>query len=139
MLDLGSGAGFPGLVLAVLRADLQVHLVEADARKAAFLREAARETGAKPVVHAIRLEKLQAFPCDTVTARAVAPVDKLVDIVVPVLAPGGECLFLRGAEAERELTESQRRWNMAVERIPSRSDPRGVVLRLQEISRGSGR
>jgi 16S rRNA (guanine527-N7)-methyltransferase len=135
VVDLGSGAGLPGLILAILRPELQVHLVESDARKSAFLREAARETGATPVIHNIRIEALEPFPCDTVTARALAPLAKLLELSAP-FAPG-QGLFLKGEEAERELTESTGQWMMAVERIPSRSDPRGVVPRLSEIARAS--
>jgi len=132
VVDLGSGAGLPGLILAIMRPELEVHLIESDSRKCAFLREAARATGAKPVIHNFRIEAVAPFSSDVVTARALAPLGKLLDLAVRFTPK--QCLFLKGEEAERELTESSRRWSMAVERIPSRSDPRGVILRLSEIS-----
>ena len=132
IVDLGSGAGLPGLILAIMRPELEVHLIELDSRKCAFLREAARATGARPIIHNFRIEAVAPFSSDVVTARALAPLGKLLDLAVRFTPK--QCLFLKGEEAERELTESSKRWSMAVERIPSRSDPRGVILRLSEIS-----
>jgi 16S rRNA (guanine527-N7)-methyltransferase len=128
IVDLGSGAGLPGLVLAIARPELLVHLVESDARKCAFLREAARETGANATVHHCRIEAISPFPCDTVTARALAPLSDLLTLSLrftPRLY-----VFPKGRDAERELTESTKGWRFEVERIPSRSDPHGAILRL---------
>jgi 16S rRNA (guanine527-N7)-methyltransferase len=133
IVDLGSGAGFPGLVLALMGIP-EVHLIESDQRKAVFLRETARELGLSVKVHAARAEAVTALDADLVTARALAPLDALLDLAAPFLqAKRGCCLFLKGAEAQRELTESQKKRNMRVERFPSLTDPRGSILRLREI------
>lgn len=134
--DIGSGAGFPGLVVALL-AGRPVDLIEADARKAAFLREAARETGAAVTVHVARAEALDPWPADVVTARAVAPVSDLLGLAYPfcrLAAGGGRVLLLKGARVEAELTDAAQSWTMSVERHPSLSDPTGVVLRIEDFS-----
>ncbi len=136
LVDLGSGAGFPGLVLAAIRPALETHLVESDARKCAFLAEAAREMGLKVEIHARRIEAMAPIAADVVTARALAPLEKLVGWAAPFLAPGAICLFPKGRAVESELTESTRHWTMTVERIASRSDSSGLVLRLRDIARG---
>ena len=138
LVDLGSGAGLPGLVLAILGAP-PVTLVEADARKCAFLREAARVTGTEVSVRNARIEAIRPEPVDVVTARALAPLDRLLDLAAPFLAPHSVCLFLKGARAEQELTLARERWTMREAAFPSRSDPRGVVIRLQQIVRAPGR
>ncbi len=136
---MGSGAGFPGLVLAIMGAEpgrqWTVHLVESDSRKAAFLATVARETGVPVEVHNKRLENLGPVAADVVVARALAPLDKLVDYARPLLKPDGQCLFLKGVGAEDELTAAHKTWTMTIDRLPSRSGPSGVVLRLREISR----
>lgn len=134
LVDLGSGAGFPGLVIAILGGPT-VHLVESDARKCVFLREVIRQTDADAVVHNARAEAIPALAAEVVTARALAALPKLLEYAAPFLAPGGCCLFLKGRDAERELTESAKTWKMTVQRIPSLSDPSGMILRLEGISR----
>jgi 16S rRNA (guanine527-N7)-methyltransferase len=134
LVDLGSGAGFPGLVLA-LATDWQVHLVESDLRKAAFLREAARETEARAVVHAVRAEVLHLPPVQVVTARALAPIATLLALSAPRLAPGGRCLFPKGRGAAAELTAAAAEWHMRVERFPSQTNPDASLLRISEIRR----
>jgi len=135
LADLGSGAGFPGLVLAILGAP-DVHLVESDARKAAFLREAARLTAAPVTVHVARAEALAPLAADVVTARALAPLGKLLGWAAPHLAPGGVCLFLKGKGSEDELTEARKEWIITCDRAASRTDPAGVILQLREVCRG---
>jgi len=135
VLDLGSGAGFPGLVLAIMGAG-PVHLVESDARKCAFLREAARVTAAPAVVHNLRIEALKPFPIAAVTARALAPLAQLLDWAEPFLQHSVECLFLKGRNSEDELTQAGKTWMMKTERIPSLSDPSGLILHLCEVHRG---
>jgi 16S rRNA (guanine527-N7)-methyltransferase len=132
--DLGSGAGLPGLVLAILTG-LETHLVERDQRKAAFLREAARVTGAPATVHAADAAILPPLQADLVTARALAPLPALLPLAARHLAPGGCCLFPKGAAAEAELTAAGRAWTMRVERFPSRTDPAATILRLTEVAR----
>jgi len=128
--DLGSGAGFPGLVLAILGCG-EVHLIEADQRKATFLREAVRRTGAPAVIHARRIADANLPAMDVVTARALAPLDELLTHAAPVLAPDGVGLFPKGREAERELTEASSTWKIAAQHAASRSDPEASVLRIQ--------
>lgn len=140
LYDLGSGAGFPGLVLAILSPTLEVHLVESDKRKAAFLAEVARATGrARQVtIHATRVKNLPdktRHAADIVTARALAELPELLDMAETLLAPGGVCLFLKGAQAERELTLAAKHWKMRAERFPSRTDPSGLILRISDLVR----
>ncbi len=132
--DLGSGAGFPGLVLAIATS-LRFTLIEADTRKAAFLREAARITGATVAIVNARIEDARLSPTDLVTARALAPLTKLLEFGSPLLHPGGTMLFLKGASAETEIAEAQRRWTMRVERHISRTSRDGVILRISEVER----
>jgi 16S rRNA (guanine527-N7)-methyltransferase len=133
-IDLGSGAGFPGLILA-LATRVPFDLIEADQRKAAFLREAARVTDAPVRVHATRIEAAGVAPAPLVTARAVAPLSKLLALAAPLLAPGGQCLFLKGASVQSELTHAATQWHMHVERIPSRTAPDASILRISDPSR----
>jgi len=135
ILDLGSGAGFPGMVLAILRDD-PVHLVESDARKCAFLREVARLTNAAATIHNCRIESLSPFPVTAVTARALASVASLLSLAEGFLSPSTECLFLKGEKLEDELTEAAKDWKMTTERIQSLSDPQGIILRVKEVHRG---
>lgn len=133
-VDLGSGGGFPGLVLAIAN-DSPVTLVEADQRKASFLREAARATGTTANVIVKRIEQADLPPTRYLTARALAPLPRLLDWSARFLAADGVCLFLKGRGAEDELTAAATEWHMAVSRRRSRTDPDGVILRLSEIRR----
>ncbi len=133
-IDLGSGAGFPGLVLA-LATRVPFDLIESDQRKAAFLREAARLTGAPVRVHAVRIEAANVGPAPLITARGLAPLPRLLSLAAPLLTKSGECLFLKGAGAEAELTQSTAKWHMQVERIPSRTAPDACILRISELCR----
>jgi 16S rRNA (guanine527-N7)-methyltransferase len=139
LADLGSGAGFPGLVLAIMASDegrrWQIHLVESDARKCAFLSTVARETKTEVKIHTARIEKLAAFPVDIVMARALASLESLLDYADPFLMPTSHCLFLKGATAADELTAAAKSWKMTVEQLPSRSGPAGNLLRIRDISR----
>lgn len=135
LVDLGSGAGFPGLVLAIMGVP-DVHLVESDARKGTFMREVARETGAKATVHTARIEQAAAFPADVVTARALAPLDTLFGYAERFWGPATVGFFLKGEAVEGELTAATESWTFATERIASRSDAAGVVLRVTDLRRG---
>ena len=141
LTDLGSGAGFPGLVLAILLPQLSVRLVESDARKASFLAEAARATlgpdQAKACVTSIRAraEDLDPAPQDVVTARALAPLDRLLGWARPCLSDGTIYLFLKGADAASELTEAAKGWTMSVVRHPSLTDSRATILELSHVRR----
>ncbi|MFQ5958440.1 MAG: 16S rRNA (guanine(527)-N(7))-methyltransferase RsmG [Alphaproteobacteria bacterium] len=134
LVDLGSGAGFPGLVLAILGAD-GVELIESDGRKCTFLAEAARVTETAVTIRNARIEWLPWAPADVVTARALAPLQQLLASAERFLTCHSVCLFLKGAGVEEELTSAAKEWNMRVNRQPSKTDPRGVVLHIQGITR----
>jgi 16S rRNA (guanine527-N7)-methyltransferase len=134
LVDIGSGAGLPGLVLALMGA-AQVHLIESDQRKSVFLREAIRITGAAVTVHAVRAERLPGLVADVVTARAVAALPDLLDLVEPFLSPHSLCLFLKGRTVQEELTAAAKTWKMRTRLEPSRSDPGGMVLLVEAIAR----
>ena len=133
-VDLGSGGGFPGLVLAIATGH-PVTLIESDRRKASFLREAARATATDAIVLAQRIDDVDLPPSPIVTARALAPLPQLLEWTSRLLAPDGACLFLKGRRAASELTAAQTKWHMTVSRRQSRTDPDGVILRLSEIRR----
>ncbi|HTR87138.1 MAG TPA: 16S rRNA (guanine(527)-N(7))-methyltransferase RsmG [Reyranella sp.] len=132
LTDLGSGAGFPGLVLAALRPDLDVILVEADARKAAFLGEAGRKMGLpkQPKLLVGRMESLKAPKADVVTARALAPLAKLLAWAEPYRAEGGICLFHKGAGWQAEVEDAKDSWEISAEPFPSLTDRDSVLLRI---------
>lgn len=132
-VDLGSGAGFPGLVMAILGGH-PVHLIESDQRKAAFLRETARLTGADATIHAVRIEAATVPPADLVTARALAELSLLLPWAYRLMKKDGVCLFPKGKTAADELTAVADSWNMRVERFPSQTDAAGTLLRLSDIS-----
>ncbi len=137
LADLGSGGGFPGMVLAILGAG-EVHLVESDQRKAAFLREVSRETGAGAVIHVARIEDLAPLGADCVTARALAPLPKLLGYVHRHLAPEGRALLLKGKGREGELTSAREAWSMRLSERPSRSDPDGGILLIEGLEPSGG-
>lgn len=129
-VDLGSGGGLPGLVLAIARPDIRFTLIESDRRKAAFLQAASAELGVDAVVCATRIEQAKVAPASLVTARALAPLPDLLAYAAPLLAPGGTCLFLKGRSVEDELTAAASDWHMKVERFPSRTDEEAAILRI---------
>jgi 16S rRNA (guanine527-N7)-methyltransferase len=141
IVDLGSGAGFPGLILALLAPPGQgflVHLIESNQRKAAFLTEAVRVTRASAIVHARRADKALpdiAGPVDVVTARALAPLDELLAIAEPLLKTGARGLFLKGRDAEQELTQGSKTWRIHADLIPSLSDPAGRIVHVRQAER----
>jgi 16S rRNA (guanine527-N7)-methyltransferase len=136
-VDLGSGGGFPGLVVACTMADhsgATIHLVESNQKKSAFLREAARVLNVPAIVHARRIEDfvstaVQSF--DVVSARALAPLDKLLEYAGPLLATGAVGLFPKGQDVEAELTAASKSWTIEAELVPSVTDreARIVVVR----------
>jgi len=135
--DLGAGAGFPGVVLAILlkdRAGAKVHLVESLTKRCRFLQQVMDALGLPAEVHDSRAENLK-IPVDIVTARAVAPMTKLLGFARPYFALGAEGLFLKGEGAERELAEARQAWRFEAETIPSLSDPRGQVVRIRRLAR----
>jgi 16S rRNA (guanine527-N7)-methyltransferase len=133
-LDMGAGAGFPGLVIAILGAK-HVHLVESDLRKATFQREVIRATGAPATVHAVRMETLQPFPVDVITARAFAPLEKLLEMAYPFWGEDVVGLFPKGRDVELELTQATKYWKMSSELLESRTDKDARILRIDALSR----
>ncbi|MGE5271098.1 MAG: 16S rRNA (guanine(527)-N(7))-methyltransferase RsmG, partial [Thiohalocapsa sp.] len=134
LIDLGSGAGFPGLVLAILGAQ-GVELVESDARKCAFLREAARVTETPVTIRNLRIEALPARVFAVVTARGCAPLGRLLILAQGFIGPQTVCLFAKGKEARQEVASAQNSWSLDVVSHASRTDPRGVVLCLRRVQR----
>jgi 16S rRNA (guanine527-N7)-methyltransferase len=141
--DLGSGGGFPGVVLACALADrpaAMVHLIERNAKKAAFLREALRVTNAPGVVHLADIEdsvERIAGSVDCVTARAVAPLHQLIGFAEPLAKRGAMALFLKGQDVETELTEATKYWNIRPRLHSSRSGGHGWIVELDRIERRS--
>ena len=140
-MDLGSGGGFPGVVLACALAEspgATVHLVERNAKKAAFLREALRITAAPGVVHLAEIgDTVDRFagPIDCVTARALAPLHQLIGFVEPLVKKGATALFLKGQDVEAELTEATRYWKIEPKLYPSRTGGQGWIVELDRIER----
>lgn len=132
--DLGSGGGFPGLIIAIATGN-PVTLIESDQRKCAFLREAGRQCEAQVKVIAKRIEQVDIPPADIITARALAPLTILLEWARPLLKPEGECLFLKGRKTPDELTTAHSDWHMTYESIPSQSDPDGFLLKVSGFRR----
>ena len=144
-VDLGSGGGFPGLVVACALADRPgalVHLVESNNRKAAFLREAVRITGAPAVVQAMRIEKFVAnFAADpdVITARALLPFKSLMDQSFSLLSRGALGLFPKGQDVAVELTEASKYWNIDYNLVPSRTDSLARIVVVRGLDRRQDR
>jgi 16S rRNA (guanine527-N7)-methyltransferase len=140
-VDLGSGGGFPGVVIACALAEIpgaRVHLIESNAKKAAFLREAIDETGAPGIVHAGRIETLGpalAPVADVVTARALAPLRDLCALIAPILEKGAKGLLPKGQDLDTELTEATKYWNIEAEIVPSKTSLSGRILIVHGLSR----
>ncbi len=140
-IDLGSGGGFPGVVLACALAETPgatVHLVERNAKKAAFLREALRVTSSPGMVHLSDIEDIVervGGPIDCVTARALAPLHQLIGFVEPLVSKGAKALFLKGQDVEAELTEATKYWNIKPNLHSSRTGGGGWIVELDHIER----
>jgi 16S rRNA (guanine527-N7)-methyltransferase len=139
--DLGSGGGFPGVVLACALAETpgtMVHLVERNAKKAAFLREAIRVTGAHGTVHLADIGDIVdriGSRVDCVTARALAPLHQLIGYAEPLVKQGAKALFLKGQDVESELTEATKYWNIEPRLHSSRTGGHGWIVELDRIER----
>ncbi len=142
VLDLGSGGGVPGLVLALAEPALDVHLVESTARKCAFLRQVAQACGIDVNIHQQRIEALDAQTLGAgrqtaVTARALAPLPRLLDLAAPLLERGAQAFLLKGRQARVEMEEARRSgWRFDSEMKPSITDTEGAILMLREVRRG---
>ena len=138
-LDMGSGAGFPGIVIALITADtpnpVEMTLVESDRRKAAFLSTVSRETGVPMIIQAARIEAVAPQNADTVSARALAPLVRLCSFAERHLAPHGAALFLKGGHYDAEIAEARRTWSFALDVRRSSTDPAGVVLIMKDLRR----
>jgi 16S rRNA (guanine527-N7)-methyltransferase len=140
-IDLGSGAGFPGLVIACAiagRAGAKVHLVESVGKKAHFLREAASHIGVPAVVHNVRIEdfvKNFKETADVVTARALAPLDRLLALAEPLLKKPTLGLFLKGQDVDAELTEASKYWTIDTELVPSKTSPQSRIVVVHGLRR----
>lgn len=134
LVDMGSGAGFPGLVLAAM-GELSAHLIEGDQRKAAFLREAARVMGVAVKVHACRTDAAPAIVADVITARALAPLPELLALAERFSGEKTLHIYPKGQNMEGELTQAHKIWTMGLEKFPSRTDLAASILRLSEVRR----
>ncbi len=136
-VDLGSGAGFPGLVVAVILSevspDTRVTLIESDRRKATFLRETARHLELQTDVLPERIESVPPLNADVVSARALAALDKLLPLAALHLAADGTALLQKGARVDSELAAVGAAWSFSVERLPSQTDPVAEILRLKGL------
>jgi 16S rRNA (guanine527-N7)-methyltransferase len=132
--DLGSGAGFPGLVLAIMGIK-NIHLVESDNRKCTFLREVNALTNANVTIHNIRIESLDKVLPGSVIGRGLSSLDSLLAYSLPLLSMEGFCVFLKGQKSEEELTAAHKTWMMQIEKFQSLSDPTGVILKIDHVSR----
>ncbi len=137
-VDLGSGGGFPGIVCAILARDgcpdLTFTLIESDTRKCVFLREVIRVLNLPTTVLNARIEDVSDHRADIVSARALAPLPKLVDLAYPFCHEDTVLLFPKGKNATSELTEARRTWHISAQALPSRTDPEGVILKLSEVA-----
>lgn len=133
LADLGSGAGFPGLVLAAMRPDLAVTLHEATTKKCAFLTAAAERMALHVTIENARMEDLPRRPFDVVTARACAPLPQLLEYAHSFVSPNSVCLFLKGQNVGSELTEATKYWSMKVSQVPSQTDPSGAIVTVREL------
>jgi 16S rRNA (guanine527-N7)-methyltransferase len=137
-LDMGSGAGFPGLVIAIQLADVpgaMVHCIESDGRKCAFLREAARATGAAAEIHPMRVEAIapeSLGAVDAVTARAFAPLPLTLKLARPWMERGAIAVFPRGESAKDQIAASPEAWTHAIETLPSVVNPKAAILRIRQ-------
>lgn len=137
-VDLGTGGGFPGLVTAIVLADVagaRVHLIESDQRKCAFLREVSRETDAASEIHVGRIEDIAPKihgPIDAVSARALAPLPQLLTLAEPLLKKGARGLFLKGQHLEDELTDSSIESRYEIEMRKSRTSASAHLLLVKD-------
>lgn len=131
--DLGSGAGFPGLIMALL-CPHKIELVESDHRKVAFMREVSRLTQSSHVTfQANRIEKATPLKADLITARALASLTKLIDLSIPHLNAGGTCLFLKGEDVQKEIQEARKTFSFSLVTFQSKTSDSGVIVQLNEI------
>lgn len=134
ILDLGSGAGFPGLVISLMGAG-EVHLVEGVGKKCSFMKQVVRATGMNAIVHNERIEQMEVFEVDLITSRACADLEKLLELTSPFMGEKTECLFLKGEKADQEIAEARKKWQFDVKKTASKSEESGIILKLSNIKR----
>lgn len=138
-VDIGSGGGFPGLVIALIAADLaadiEFTLIESDHRKASFLTLACQTLGISAAIRAERAESVPRQHADIISARALAPLSQLLSISERHLGENSTCLFLKGKKLDVELTEAQKYWKFRYQKTTSLTDSGGTVLRIEELER----
>ena len=139
-IDIGSGAGFPGLVIACALVEVpgaSIELVESIQKKATFLREVTQALSLPAIVHAERIEDFtrnNAARVDVVTARAVAPLERLIGYAIPLLKTGALGLFPKGQDVEAELTQASKSWSIEFDLIPSKTDPHARIIRVRRVA-----
>ena len=137
--DFGAGGGFPGLVVAILaletRPELHISLVESDLRKSAFLGTAIRDLGLSARVIAERIEDIAPLDCDVLSARALAPLPKLLGFSEGHLREDGVALFPKGARWQEEVASARENWSFGIESWPSQVDPNGKILKITGVRR----
>lgn len=132
-LDIGTGAGLPGLVIAASDPRLKVTLVESDQRKVAFLREASRQMKLDVSIRCSRIESAPEPVFDIVSARALAPLSQLFTYALPWLRPEGRCIFMKGVRLHTELDEARKHWRFSYEQWPSKTSPEGAILVVRNL------
>lgn len=133
LLDVGSGAGFPAIVIAILRPEIEVTLVESDMKKCAFLASVSRETNARIKIISDRVEKIKPQKFDLITARAFAALDKILHLCASQISPQTELLLLKGEKVEEELAIARKIWEFGSALYPSEIDKSGVVLHIHGV------
>ncbi|TPE52554.1 16S rRNA (guanine(527)-N(7))-methyltransferase RsmG [Amaricoccus solimangrovi] len=137
--DIGSGGGFPGLVIGILarerQPDLDLHLVESDTRKCAFLSTVIRECGLRAVVHAERIEEAMPPAADVLSARALAPLPALLAFAEKLRRPEGICLFPKGEQVHKELEDAACAWQFEYHIHPSRTDEKAAIVEIGAFAR----
>jgi 16S rRNA (guanine527-N7)-methyltransferase len=135
LVDIGCGAGFPGMVLAIMGVE-DVHMVDSDARKMAFVREVARITETAVTIHNCRIDDIKEIEfADVVTSRALATLEKLLGFSERLRKEAGRCIFLKGRKAQEEVLEAQKSWDFDYQSQVSLSDPHGQVLIIERMTR----
>jgi 16S rRNA (guanine527-N7)-methyltransferase len=143
--DLGSGGGFPGMVIACALAETpgaHVHLIESIGKKATFLRDAVREIGVPATVHHGRVEDvapLLAGEIDVVTARALAPLNELLTMIIPFLERGAQAVLMKGQDIDAELTQAAKYWTIEYTAVPSQTSTTGRIMIVRRLERRRGR
>ena len=133
LVDMGTGAGFPGLVLAILGLP-HVHLVENNMQKVGFLRSVVEALSLPVTLHGMKSDTVKPFVAATVTARALKPLDQLIGFGKRFLGQNSVCLFPKGRRAEEEMAVAARKWHMKAERFPSVTDPDSTIFRLSDVT-----